>query len=348
MGTVIVGSGLAGVTVAEGLRKSNPNEPVTLMTTETLGVYPRPLLSHGFTREAQRERLIMKTFDALRLQGIEVIAGAKAQSIDKEQKILHYATSQNEAMQIHYSNLVLAQGSAAFVPPALQAFAESFHTLNSLADLDQVNQLRRTLRDQGRKPHIAILGGGLIGCEVASDLATVGDEVTLVHGSDRLLERVLDADGSARLHDHFHALGISLRFQQRVNGIQMTEIQDQDRHRVEFAFTQDGQAITEGQDILLVATGFSPRIDLAKNAGLTVRRGIMVDSHFKTSAANIFAIGDVAEIVTPSETSGTLYPFVAPIRNQALHLVALLSGTTEGHWAPPEFKPILKIQGFKP
>jgi NAD(P)H-nitrite reductase large subunit len=344
MGTVIVGSGLAGVTVAEGLRKGHPDRSVTLITTETLGVYPRPLLSHGFTREAQREKLILKTFDALRAQGIEVLSGAEVLAIDRAQKILRYGLANGDALSISYEHLVLAPGSAAFVPPSLQGQARHFFTLNSLADLDRLNQRRKAFLDKGAKPRVSILGGGLIGCEVAADLAGAGDTVSVVHGSDRLLERVLDAEGSMRLHQHFVGIGVSLHFQKRVDGIQILTPGDSP---ASMAFTESGRPVTSEQDILLVATGFSPRSDLARRAGLKVNRGIVVNGQFQTDDSSIFVVGDAAEVAPDPDKPGTLYPFVAPIRSQALHLVGLLTGTAQGEWTPPAFKPVLKVPGFK-
>lgn len=345
MSTVIVGSGLAGITVAEGLRKADPNEAVALVTSETLGVYPRPLLSHGFTREAQRDRLVQKTFAALQQQGFDVMAGFEATGLDCLRRRLTLCPlapltgGDGAETGIAYTRLILAQGSAAFIPPPFRSLRDRFHTLNSLADLDRLTSLRKALRETGRTPEIAILGGGLIGCEVASDLATAGDKVTLVHGANRLLERVLDAEASGRLEAHLKGLGIQVILGARVDGIEGDAAG-------RFTWVQQGKPVTPAQDILLLATGFSPRIALAAKAGLAVNRGIVVNGRLQSSDESVYAVGDVAE-VRLGEAEGKLYPFVAPIRHQALHLVSVLTGTTTADWTPPAFKAVLKVHGFK-
>jgi NAD(P)H-nitrite reductase large subunit len=335
MRTVIVGSGLAGITVAENLRQANLTDAVILVTGEKLGIYPRPLLSHGFSREEQRERLVQKTFATVRQSGIEVHEGCEALTIDRVTHRLQVRRSDGREEKIDYTALVLAQGSAASIPPPLRALRKSFFTLNGLEDLDAITALRRQVRNAGRIPEIAILGGGLIGCEVASDLAKAGDKVTLVHSSDRLLDRVLEPEASQRLSEHLSTMGVTVLFNVHVDNVVQDPISNQ------VTFTQGGIALTPPQDLALLATGFSPRTALAAAAGLTVNRGIVVDACFRTSDPDIYAVGDVAE------WGGKIYPFVSPIRNQALHLVALLTGKTEAAWTPPVFKAVLKVHGFK-
>jgi NAD(P)H-nitrite reductase large subunit len=95
-------------------------------------------------------------------------------------------------------------------------------------------------------------------------------------------------------------------------------------------------------DGVIVSTGFVPRIDLARDAGLPTGRGIVVDDRLRTADPSIYAVGDVAEI------GGKLYPFVSPIRSQALWLAEHLLRRTDAPWAPPAFQPVIKVHGFKP
>src|SRR5262249_12930609 len=210
---------------------------------------------------------------------LEVLAGTKAWMIDRETQKL--VLESGEALD--YEVLVLATGSAARIPPALAPYRSYFLTLNSLDDLLTLRHRRATTR--GR---CAVVGGGLIGCEVVSDLHKAGDSVTIFHREDRLLELLFDPTQSKALHDHFVARGVEIRYK------------------------QDLKQLPEGFAGVIVATGFAPRVELANKAGLAVTRGIVVNEYLRTADPSIYAVGDVAEV------GGRVYPFVSPIRHQAL------------------------------
>lgn len=321
---VVVGSGLAGVTVAEALAKS-ARHAVTLVTTETHGYYSRPRLSHGFalTDEAAA-KIVLKRFDAL-APGVRVLSGTEALGIEREKRRLVLSDDR----KIDYDVLILAPGSAARIPPVLAASRPHFLTLNNLDDLLTLRRRHARSRAGGRTPHWAVIGGGLIGCEFASDLRKAGDAVTVFHREPRLLELQLDAAQSQALHQHFMAQGIEVRYRQDVRGV------------------FSGRVLTaEGDfgpyDGVIVSTGFAPRVELAQDAGLPVARGIVVDEFLRTADPAIYALGDAAEV------GGQLFPFVSPIRSQALWLAEHLEGRAQGAWIPPAFEPVIKVHGFKP
>jgi len=309
---VIVGSGLAGVTVAESLAPK-AREATTLVSAETLGYYSRPRLSHGMAiDDAAVGKITLKKFEAL--APVRVLAGVEAWLIDREKRRLVLKGGE----ELGYDTLVLATGSAARIPPALLPFRPDFLTLNSLDDLLTLRHRRAKLLAHGKHPHWAVVGGGLIGCELASDLRKAGDAVTIFHREDRLIELQLGESQSRALHEHFVAQGIEVRYRQNLN------------------------ELPRGYDGVIVATGFVPRVELAKEAGLATARGIVVDEFLRTADPAIYAVGDVAEV------NGKLYPFVSPIRSQALWLAAHLEGRADGAWTPPAFTPIIKVHGFKP
>lgn len=313
MKVIVVGSGLAGVTVAEGLAKSGRHR-VTLVTTETNGYYARPRLSHGLALDdASAAKIVLKRFDSL-APGVRVVAGNEAWLIDREKQRLAIAGDE----RLDYDILVLATGSAARIPPALLPLRADFMTLNSLDDLLTLRRRRAKILARGRVPTWAIVGGGLIGCEVASDLHKAGDAVTIFHREARLVERQLSEPQSQALDKHFRECGITLRY-------------GQDLNRLPYPF-----------DGVIVSAGFAPRIDLAKEASLATARGIVVNEYLRTEDPTIYAVGDVAEI------SGNLHPFVVPIRSQALWLAEHLEGRTAQPWQAPGYAPVMKIHGFRP
>ena len=319
MRAVVIGSGLAGVTVAEALAQSG--SAVRLVTAEAHGYYSRPRLSHGVALSDElAAKIVMKRFDAL---PFPVTAGTRVESIDRENRRVIAAGGAS----LEYDVLVLATGSAARIPPALAASDAYFLTLNSYGDLLELRRRRRQALQAGR-PHWAVIGGGLIGCELASDLHKAGDAVTLFHREPRLLELQLDEEQSAAMDEHFARLGIAVRYKQDVRAI-----------------TSGSVVTAEGEigpfDAVIVSTGFAPRVELARQAGLPVGRGILVDRCFRTQDPAIYAAGDVAQV------GERLFPFVSPIRSQALWLAEHLAGRKDAPWTPPAFAPVIKIHGFK-
>jgi NAD(P)H-nitrite reductase large subunit len=324
MKIVVVGSGLAGVTVAEALAKSG-HHVVTLVTTETHGYYSRPRLSHGFALTDQAAaKIVLKRFEAL-APGVQVVCGAEAVSIDREKRRVLLRDDRS----LDYDVLILAPGSAARIPPVLAASRPNFLTLNNLDDLLTLRRRHAKSRAGGRTPHWAVIGGGLIGCEFASDLRKAGDAVTIFHREPRLLELQLDPLQSQALHEHFVAQGIEVRYRQDVRGVFPGVV-----------LTAEGEF--GPYDGGIVSTGFAPRVELARDAGLAVARGIVVDEYLRSADPAIYAVGDAAEL------QGKLFPFVSPIRSQALWLAEHLEGRAPGAWLPPAFEPVIKVHGFKP
>lgn len=330
MHTIIIGSGIAGVTFAEKYRALAADAEITLVTRETDGYYSRPLLSRGFSKENIEQSIILKSFEALRDNRIEVICGAEITAIHRSDRALELKNAV-QPKSLTYDRLIIAQGSAAFIPPPLRPHQPLFFCLNSLADLKVLRQFRQGYLDRNRPPHWAIIGGGLIGCEVASDLAVSGDKVTLFHMMDRLMERQLEAEDSLRLLETLKNSGVDVLLNQSVQSL--AEEGDKVSVITETAIEFDGA---------IVACGFKPRTELAERAGLDVGRGIKVDDCLQTSDPDIFALGDVAEL-----PNGKLYAYILPIRSQAQWLAGHLTGQESPPWNPPVFTTKAKVHEFE-
>lgn len=330
MSIVIVGSGVGGVTFAEKYRALLPDAEVTIVTNEHEGYYSRPLLSRGFTKNDIEQTIILKSFDKLREAGIDVIAGSEVNSIDRVAKSV-VIEGPGQEKSLNYDYLVLALGSGAFVPPPFRPFEKLFYSLNSLTDLKALRKVRQPFLNVDRHPHWAVVGGGLIGCEVASDLAVAGDKVTLFHAMDRLMERQLVADDSSRLLAVLQAMGITVLLEQSVH-----------------EFVEEGGKICLRTDTLaefdavIVACGFKPHTELAAAAGLSVGRGIKVSPFLQTDDSSIFAVGDVAEL-----PDGKTYAYILPIRSQATWLAAYLAGQEQSPWVPSPFTTKAKVHNFE-
>lgn len=317
---VIIGSGMAGSGLA--LELAARQLPVTLITTETTGYYSRPLLSHSFSDPTTKDRMMLKSWKDMETAGVTVMSGTRVVSINREKKTVSWESNSSSG-ELAYDSLVLATGSDALIPGPWKTQKEHFSILNSFQDLE--NLLPKVSEAQNS---IAIVGGGLIGCEVASDLNKAGKKVTLFHGVDRLMERQLSESQSAELLTHFQNLGIDVRLNTMVQGFESGKV-----------LLPEGHSFSA--DLILVAVGFLPRTELAKQAGLETGRGIKTNDFLQTSDDSIFAIGDSAEI------NVQIYAFVLPIRSQVKWLTDYLSGKTTEPWVPGIYPAKAKIHGMQ-
>lgn len=331
MHVVIIGSGIAGITFAEELRKLAPECRISVVTQEGHGYYSRPMLSHGFSRDDIETKIILKPFDALHDAGIAIYRETSVLTLNRDDKTIVCRNSSGE-FTLNYDKAVLAPGSDALIPPPFQASRDLFFVVNSLDDLIELRRHREKIVETSAKPLWAVIGGGLIGCEVASDLAKAGDRMVLFHALARLMERQLIEEDSATLLQVLQGHGIEVRLNASVQGFEKigslyaVKLQDE---------------TASGFHGVIVACGFKPRTELARRIGLNADRGILVDEFLRTNDPDIHAIGDAAEFV-----DGRLYAYIMPIRHQAFWLARFLAGQTNEPWQPPDFKPRAKVHGF--
>ncbi|WP_031432044.1 NAD(P)/FAD-dependent oxidoreductase [Methylomarinum vadi] len=331
MKVIVIGSGIAGVTFAEHYRKQSSDAKITLLTREGDGYYSRPLLSRGFSEQDIEQIIILKTFDALRQKNICVISNVEVTAVNPREQFVG-VKGIDEIERLDYDKLVIATGSAAFIPSPFLPYRKNFFLLNSLQDLIALRRFRQAILEKQGRPSWGIIGGGLIGCEVASDLAVCGDRVTLFHAMDRLMERQLLAEDSETLFTVLQELGIEIKLNQAIHSIEKqagATLICSNEHYQKF-------------DAAIVSCGFKPRVDLAEKAGLKTGRGILVDQYLQTSHDNIHAVGDVAQL-----PNGKLYAYIIPIRHQARWLAEYLSGQQAQAWEPPAFSPEAKVHGFE-
>jgi len=331
MKIVIIGSGIAGITFAEKFRELSANATITLLTKENWGYYSRPLLSIGFSQDNIENAIIIKPFKALLNNNIRVINGVEVTRIERIKQRIYIKTIK-EIASLEYDILILAMGSASFIPPPFLAFQDCFYLLNSLNDLINLRQFRQSILKKNSPPHWAIIGGGLIGCEVASDLALAKDQVTIFHAMNRLMERQLLEDDSEKLLNVLQSSGINVYLNQDIDGFKKVANKN-------LVITGRGQMEYDG---IIVSCGFKPRIKLAIQAGLNTGRGIKTNQFLQTNDENIYALGDIAEL-----PNGKLYAFIKPIRHQALWLASFLSKQQKQGWEVPPFNPSAKVNHFE-
>ncbi len=332
MNIIIIGSGIAGVTFAERVRQLSADTKITLLTKESTDYYSRPMLSLGFSHENIEQSIILKSFSEILDTNICVISGVEVTAIHRsEQRVSVKGIDEIETLA--YDKLILAMGSAAFIPPPFLPYKDNFFVLNSLADLKILRKFRQGFLKKNTRPDWAVIGGGLIGCEVASDLVLAGDKVSLFHVMDRLMERQLVAEDSATLFTVMQSSGVDIRLNQVINGLEKQQQQGKVLVKTDASHNK--------YDGIIVSCGFKPRIELAVDAGLETGRGIKTDQTLQTNDENIYALGDVAEL-----PNGKLYAFIKPIRHQAIWLATYLCKQEKQVWIPPDFNPSAKVYNF--
>ncbi|MDC7715393.1 FAD-dependent oxidoreductase [Vogesella sp. LYT5W] len=307
---VIIGSGHAGYTLARAFRQLDTSTPVIILTQDGGEQYPKPQLSHGFGRQMAAEQLVQQHATAVAAElKIMVRPNTLVTAIDFDAKLVHAGDA-----RIPYSDLVLAVGAEPFVPAIRGDAVQDILTLNNL------EQYRRYFTQLERSERVLVIGGGLIGTEIAHDIAR-HKQVTLVDIGSRLLERLVPEVVSQRLH---HAMApVTMRFGTAVD-------------RIDRATTGYHVKLSNGEilnvDAVICAAGLKPRLELAAGlaTGLATGRGISVDRYLRTSQPNVYALGDCAEI------EGQILPYLQPITLSARALASTLAGKPE----PVRFGPL--------
>jgi rubredoxin-NAD+ reductase len=299
---VIVGSGLAGYTLLKEIRKRDTVTPVTLVTADDGAFYSKPNLSNALA--AGKTAAVLAGASAEKMAAdlnARVLAHTRVTAIDTQGRRIR-----TDHGELEYGKLVLALGADPFPHGLAGSGAAGVLAVNDLADYAAF----RSAID-GKK-RIAVLGGGLIGCEFANDLVHAGFAVDVVHLGGWPLERLLPVEAGQRLADSLAALGVRWHFGRSGKSVEQTA----NGYRLEL---DNGETIEA--DAVLSAIGLRPRTRLAQAAGIPVGRGIQTNGLLETGAANVYAMGDCAEV------EGLNLPYVQPLMVQARALAATLAGT---------------------
>jgi len=311
-GIVIIGSGLAGYTVIRELRKLDKAMPITLITREPGYFYSKPMLSTALASSKSAEQLISTNAEGMATQlDIRIVGDANVTAIDTAAQIVTTSTG-----SISYGKLVLGLGADQIRLPLRGNAANEVITVN---DLEDYVQFRKAI--EGKK-RIAILGAGLIGCEFANDLVLGSYEVDVIDLAPQALGRLLPEAAAQALQAKLSAAGVRWHFATTVKSI--------NRNGGSILITLANGTVIHS-DAFLSAVGLKPRLDLAQAAGIATGEGITVNRQLETSAKNVYAIGDCAEV------EGLVLPYVMPIMQAARALAPNLLGqhTTLSYPAMP-------------
>lgn len=298
---IIIGSGLASYNLAKEWRKHDADTPLLIVTADDGRAYSKPMLSTGFGKGKDAEGLVMNSAGAMAdLLKAEIRTHTQVTGIDPGHKRIWIG---EEAVE--YRDLVLAWGAEPLRVPVPGDAEASIYPVNDLKDY---HQLRLAAE---RKQSVLILGAGLIGCEFANDLRASGLEVDVVAPCEQLMPALIPAQAAAAVQQGLEAMGVRFHLGPTLSSLNKAG------DRLD-AHLSDGTRIS--CDLVVSAIGLRPRVALAAAAGLSINRGVCVDRHLQTSHANIYALGDCAEV------EGINLLYVMPLMACARALAQTLAG----------------------
>ncbi len=298
---VIIGTGLAGYSVAREFRKLNTESPLRIFTADDGCFYSKPMISNAYTLGKTPDMLpnadVAKMSDQIKA---EIQTFTRVTKLDVAAK-----TVEADDKTFDYSQLVLTIGADPIRIPLQGNGAERVMAVNDLMDYARFREA------VAHAKHILVLGAGLIGCEFANDLHHAGISVELVDPAPYPLSRFVPEPVGKTLQNALATLGVTWHLGQVVECVEA--------NTSAITATLSSGAQIEA-DAILSSIGLRPRTQLAERAGLQVNRGIMVNRRLETSAADVYALGDCAEV------EGLVLPFVMPIMHAARALAKTLAG----------------------
>ncbi|EEV22188.1 rubredoxin--NAD(+) reductase [Enhydrobacter aerosaccus SK60] len=347
---IIIGSGMAGYTLARELRKLTTSLPIVMVCQDSGDSYAKPTLSNAYAQNKLADTIAnasaAKMAETLNLT---LLNFHQVTDINTDEQVIVVRSLVNEASQttLAYRDLVLATGAHSRLLPNLAVNHQTIFAVNHLDEYKSFQQRLNTLKSQKSAPiKVAIIGAGLIGCEFANDLIgqntdnqTADITVAVFDKAARPLAQQLPSQASIMLQDALTQSGVTFYLGTDITSITTnvnTNIDTSDNATVTISFDRDNQSQTFEADIVLIAIGLVANTELAASANIaiassqhinptithlprTVQQGIKVDAYLATSAKHIYAIGDCANVM------GSYMPYVMPLMNQAKALAKTLA-----------------------
>jgi len=273
---VIAGAGIAGVSAAEALRSVSSETEIVLLSKEHEIPYYRLNLTRLLANELPESELPIHPEQWYKDNDIRLEFGVEVSGISRDHQTVECLNGMKES----YDTLILTIGSHPFIPPLPGATKEGVTTLRT------IDNARKILEKVKPGINVVCIGGGILGLETAGALARRGAEVTMLEGYDYPMPRQLNRTAGSLLADYISRAGIRLSTLARAEEILGDE-------RVRAVKLRDDRVLPA--DMVVIATGVRPNSYLARNAGIEVNRGIIVNDYLTTSQPTIFAAGDVAE-----------------------------------------------------
>ena len=317
---VVIGAGMASGRALEHLFEADPDRyEITLLNAEPRGNYNRLMLSPVLSGEKTYDEIVTHDDAWYAANNVETRFGEPVTKIDRHRRVVV-----SKAGETAYDKLLIATGSFPFILPLP---GKDLEGVIAFRDIDDVQRMLDTAALPGAKA--VVIGGGLLGLEAAAGLRLRGMDVVVLHVTGHLMDRQLDPSAGYLLRKDLERRGIKVHCNANTKAILGS-------NRVEAVALDDGTVY--GADIVLMAVGIRPETRLARDAGLEISRGILVDDAMRTSDPHILSIGECIE------HAGVVYGLVAPLYDQAKVVARTLLGA-EAAFEPVELSTKLKVTG---
>lgn len=273
MNYVIIGNSIAAIGCIEGIRRTDSEGGITVVGKEPYHVYSRPLISYLLLGKTDLARMAYRPWDFYECNGCTLLSGRRADKIDPK----GHRVTLDDGTTLPYDKLLVATGSRPFIPPikGLDTVGK-YHTFLSLDDALALKE------DVGPNSRVLIVGAGLIGLKCAEGISGKAGHITVVDMAKQVLPSVLDEAGAALVQKHIEAQGVELHLGVNIEAFEKKSMLLSGGRKLDF-------------DILVIAAGVRPEVDLVKAAGGQVNRGIQTNHCCATTLPDVYAAGDCAE-----------------------------------------------------
>jgi nitrite reductase (NADH) large subunit len=289
---VLIGNGMAGVRCIEEILKLKPDEfEITIFGSEPHPNYNRIQLSKVLQGDTTIDDITIHSWDWYKQHNIVLHSGETVINIDKTKQIVF--TDKNR--QVSYDKLIIATGSNPFILPLPGADKEGVTAFRDIKDCEKMVEYSK------KHKKAVVIGGGLLGLEAARGLLNLGMKVDVVHITDYLMDRQLDKTAGKLLQRELENQGMSFHLEKQT--AQITG----GKHVNGLRFSDGGKL---NADLIVMAVGIKPNVNLARESGIPVNRGIIVNNYLETKVPNIYAVGECAE------HREMVYGLVAPLYEQ--------------------------------
>ncbi|WP_428667149.1 molybdopterin-dependent oxidoreductase [Runella sp.] len=326
---IIIGAGAAAYTFVTSHRRHNLIDEIHVFSKEPFAFYNRVMLPDYISGAMRWEKLLKMQDDERAL--VHLHEAVSIEYIDRERKTVRDSQGNTHS----YDRLIIATGSRAATPRDYDVSLEGVFTMRTRQDADGLMRYLdiNHLTPNEKPKHIAVVGGGLLGLELAASLRHIGHRATVIHRASRLMNRQLDATASALLHEELKDRNIDIYYNDEVKYL------TGENNKITGVRLTSGQVIV--CDAVVFTIGTTPNVEIARKAGLDVQRGVVVNAYLQTSDPSIFAIGEVAEF------EGQQFGITAAAEEQAEALCAYFNGDIQSYYRPTISMNILKMEGLE-
>ncbi|MDR1872760.1 MAG: FAD-dependent oxidoreductase [Deltaproteobacteria bacterium] len=324
MNIVIAGGGVAGITAAEAAHLADPRANITIFSQEREALYFRPRLPEIVSGKVTADKIAVHPPEWYREKKLELRLGESLAQVSLADKEIRGSLGSRQT----FDRLLLATGAESFRPPLPGA------NLKGVFAIRRLNDAINLFYEAGRASEAVLVGSGLLGLEIGHALTLKGLKVHVLERSDRVLPRQTTPKSGAKLGEALTKMGFSIHLRQEADRAYGTE-------RLDGVTLKSGEGIPA--QILILATGITPNLDLAKALGIKTDRAIIVDEYLATSAPEVYAAGDCAQTLdgfTGLWTVSRLQGLVA-----GANLVAKDPGSRQVYKAQPPSS-VLKVAGI--